>query len=70
VDINKVLAYVTLSLIVIIGILIVSGMVGGFDLKWRLIIGAVIVVYTLMRVWILSRKPKQKSLLRHLDADD
>lgn len=68
-DINRIISYLTISMILVVGVVIVTGIAGDFGTKWRVIIGVVVGVYVAIRIWMLMRKPKPKSLLRPLDSD-
>jgi len=68
-NINRIISYLTISMILVVGVVIVTGIAGDFDTKWRFIIGAVVGVYAAIRIWMLMRKPKPKSLIRPLDSE-
>ena len=67
IDLNRMVSYLTISLIVIFGIAIVSGLLGDFEWKWRLGIGIIIGLYVVVRLWLVSVKSKPRSVLRYKD---
>ena len=61
VDLNRWLGYISISIVMIVGILIVTGMVGDFAWNIRLPVGIVVFVYVVLRILFMRRshrKPK------------
>ena len=62
ININKWIGYISISIVMIVGIVIVSGMVGQFELTTRILIGVGVLVYVLLRILFMvsSRKSRQE----------
>ena len=72
VDVNKIISYLSLSLILIVGIGIVSGILLDAELKMRIGVGVLVGLYSAVRLYLIMRKPKPKSLIGerfHADED-
>jgi len=54
IDLNRIVSYLTISLILLFGIAIVSGILWDFEWKWRLAIGIIIGLYVVVRFWLMS----------------
>lgn len=50
INVNKWIGYISISIVMIVGIVIVSGMVGQFDTTTRILIGIGVLVYVLLRI--------------------
>jgi hypothetical protein len=50
ININKWIGYISISIVMIVGIVIVSGMVGQFDTTTRILIGIGVLIYVLLRI--------------------
>jgi len=70
IDPGRIISYVAISIILLFGIAIVSGLFLEFDLKMRIGIGIVIALYVIIRVKLMTRKSKPRSLLRYRDTDE
>lgn len=67
VDLNRIASYLTISLIVILGIAIVGGLLGDFEWEYRVGIGIIIGIYVVVRLWLASMKPRPRSMIRYKD---
>lgn len=67
IDVNRWVGYISISIVMIFGILFVSGMVGEFELSLRITVALIVLVYVLVRIGMLylSRK-KQLERRSHL----
>ena len=71
VNLNKIVSYLTISLILLFGIAVVSGILGDFEWKWRLGIGIIVGLYAVVRLWLMSLGSRPRSMIRHRGkADD
>jgi hypothetical protein len=66
VDINKWLGYFSISIVMIVGILIVTGMVGDFDWNLRLPVGIVVFLYVVLRILFMHRSRRKPKTIRGL----
>ncbi|MBU1317789.1 MAG: hypothetical protein KKG33_05205 [candidate division Zixibacteria bacterium] len=70
IDPGRIISYVAISIILLFGIAIVSGLFLEFDLKMRIGIGIVIALYVIIRVKIMTHKSKPRSMLRYRDTGE
>ncbi|HDS01139.1 MAG TPA: hypothetical protein ENO22_06560 [candidate division Zixibacteria bacterium] len=66
VDINKWLGYFSISIVMIVGILIVTGMVGDFDWNIRLPVGILVFTYVILRILFMRRSHRKPKTFRGL----
>lgn len=64
IDLNRIVSYVTISLILLFGIAAVSGLMWDFTWKWRLAIGIIVGLYVVIRVWMMSLRSKPRSMIK------
>jgi len=67
ININRWVGYVSISIVMIFGVLMVSGMVGDFALSTRLAIGGLVLLYVLMRLMhmlYIRRKRSERDSFR------
>lgn len=62
IDVNRWVGYISISIVMVFGILFVSGMVGEFELSMRITVALIVLVYVLVRIGMLylSRKKQEK----------
>ena len=65
VDLNKVVSYLAISLILLFGIAVVSGILGDYGWRWRLGIGIIVGLYVVIRLWLMSARSKPRSMVRY-----
>ncbi len=69
INMNKWIGYISISIVMIVGIVIVSGMVGQFDMTTRILIGVGVLIYVLLRIlFMLSsrrRRPEPGAFSAH-----
>ncbi len=65
ININRVVSYLTISLIVLFGLGVVSGILGNFSWKWRAGIGIIVGLYVVIRLWLMSAKSRPRSMIRY-----
>ena len=64
-DFNRILSYLTISLILLIGIALVSGLIGDIDSRYRVGIGIIVGIYVVVRVWLMSVRSRSGSMMRY-----
>jgi len=70
IDLNRIVSYLTISLILLFGIAIVSGILWDFEWKWRLAIGIIIGLYVVVRFWLMSVRCRPRSKIRYRGKTD
>lgn len=70
IDPGRIISYVAISIILLFGIAIVSGLFMEFDMKTRIGVGIVVGLYVIVRVKIMTRKSKPRSMLRYREPDE
>ncbi len=65
IGLNRIVSYLTISLILLFGVAAVSGILGDFEWKWRLGIGIIVGLYTVVRLWLMSFKSRPRSMIKH-----
>jgi uncharacterized membrane protein len=66
INVNKWLGYFSISIVMIVGILIVTGMVGDFDWNIRLPVGIVVFLYVVLRILFMQRRHRKPKTYRGL----
>jgi len=64
IGLNRIVSYLTISLILLFGIAVVSGILGDFEWKWRLGIGIIVGLYAVVRLWLISFRSRPRSTIR------
>jgi len=67
IDVGRIISYLTISLILLFGIAVVSGVFFDFEWKMRLTIGALVGLYVMVRLYFLMRKSKPESMIKYRD---
>ena len=69
-DLNRIISYFALSIVLLFGVAVVSGIF--FDLEWkvRLGIGVVVGLYVIARIFFMLNRPKPRSLMKHIDKTE
>ncbi|MCK4657677.1 MAG: hypothetical protein KAT85_11615 [candidate division Zixibacteria bacterium] len=65
IGLNRIVSYLTISLILLFGIAVVSGILGDFEWKWRLGIGIIVGLYAVVRLWLMSFRSRPRSMIRY-----
>jgi membrane protein YdbS with pleckstrin-like domain len=65
IDLNRVVSYLTISLILLFGIAVVSGILGDFEWKWRLGIGIIVGLYAVVRLWLMSFRSRPRPMKKY-----
>jgi membrane protein YdbS with pleckstrin-like domain len=67
IDPNRILSYITISVILLFGIAVMSGIYFDFPAKYRIAIGVMVGLYVLARVYLLFRGARPKSMIKYKD---
>jgi hypothetical protein len=65
IDLNRIVSYLTISLILLFGIAVISGILGDFEWKWRLGIGIIVGLYAVVRLWLMSFRSRPRSMIKY-----
>jgi high-affinity Fe2+/Pb2+ permease len=60
INVNKWIGYISISIVMIMGIVIVSGMVGQFETTTRILIGVGVLIYVLLRILFMVSSRRHK----------
>lgn len=60
INVNKWIGYISISIVMIVGIVIVSGMVGQFDTTTRILVGAGVLMYVLLRILFMMSSRRRR----------
>jgi hypothetical protein len=60
INVNKWIGYISISIVMIVGIVIVSGMVGQFDMTTRILIGVGVLIYVLLRILFMVSSRRRR----------
>lgn len=69
VDPGRIISYLALSVIALFGIAVVSGLFAGFEPKMRIAVGVVIALYLTIRIVLMRRKARPRSMLRGYESN-
>lgn len=59
-DLNKWIGYISISVVMIMGILLVSGMIGYLTLPLKLLVGIVVFLYVIFRLAMMRKKSREE----------
>jgi high-affinity Fe2+/Pb2+ permease len=60
-DLNKWLGYFSISVVMIMGILLVSGLVGYLTLPLKLLIGGMVFLYVIFRISLMRKRSRRNA---------
>jgi hypothetical protein len=63
-EVNKIISIISLLIILLVGIGVVSGLLLQTETKMRIGIGVIVAVYCSVRLYLLLKRPRRKSLLQ------
>ncbi len=62
-DVGRVISYMSISIILLFGIAVATGIFFDLETKMRIAIGLLVILYCIGRLALMVRKPKRRSLL-------
>jgi hypothetical protein len=70
IDLNKWLGYFSISVVMIMGILLVSGLVGALSLQLKLVIGILVFLYVIFRISLMRKKSRREARQRLFSVEN
>lgn len=70
IELNKWLGYFSISVVMIMGILLVSGLVGALSLQLKLVIGILVFLYVIFRISLMRKKSRRQARQRLFSVEN
>ena len=70
IDLNKWLGYFSISVVMIMGVLLVSGLVGFLSLPLKIAVGTVVFLYVVFRISLMRKRSRKQALQNSFSVEE